>query len=82
MAENGGGAVSLLGGAGFRSNTMWPGPRPTAVPIGILMHRAVWPQYTNVANIGVLWPNGFYVTDRTYRHTYTGQLSDGIGRTV
>ena len=53
-AENGGGAVPLLGGAGSPSNTMWPGPRPTCMPSFILIHPTVWPQYTNV-------------TDRTYR---------------
>ena len=30
-------------GAGSSSNTMWPGPRPTSVPIGILMHPTVLP---------------------------------------
>ena len=25
------------------THTMWPGPRPTSLPIGILIHRAVWP---------------------------------------
>jgi len=29
------------GEAGSRSNTMWPGPRSTSVPSGVL---AVWPQ--------------------------------------
>jgi len=38
--------------AGSPSNTMWPGPRPTSLPSGILIHPTVWPQYTN------------YVTDR------------------
>jgi len=33
------------GGAGSPSNTMWPGPRPTYVPSGILIHPAVWPHY-------------------------------------
>jgi len=32
------------GGAGSPSNTMSPGPRPTFVPSGILIHPAVWPQ--------------------------------------
>ena len=27
----------FLGGAGFPSNTMWTGPRPTSVPSGILI---------------------------------------------
>jgi len=26
------------------SNTMWPGPRPTSVSGGILIHATVWPQ--------------------------------------
>jgi len=30
------------GGAGSPSNTMWPGPRPTSLPNGILIHPAVW----------------------------------------
>jgi len=34
-----------FGGAGSPSNTMWPGPRPTSVPSGILVHPAVWLQY-------------------------------------
>jgi len=46
--------------AGSLSNTMWPGPRPTFVPIGILIHPTVWPQYTNVL-------------DRTDRTEKTGQ---------
>jgi len=41
------GAVPLLGrAAGFRSNTMWPG---RGLPSGMLIHPAVWPQYTNVS---------------------------------
>jgi len=37
-----------LGGGLFPSwgNTMWPGPRPTFVPSGILIHPAIWPQQT------------------------------------
>ena len=47
----GGGAVPLFtGGAGSPSNTMWPGPRPTSAPSGILIHPTVWPQYTNVTD--------------------------------
>jgi len=43
------GAVPLWGGgAGSPSNTMWPGPRPTSMPSFILIHRTVWPQFTNV----------------------------------
>ena len=38
-------AVPHLGeGAGFSSNTMWPGPRPTSAPSFILIHRTVCPQ--------------------------------------
>jgi len=28
--------------AGSRSNTIWPGPRPTSIPNGILIYPAVW----------------------------------------
>ena len=50
---------------GSPSNTMPPGPRPTSVRSGILIHPAVWPQYTNV-------------TDRQTRQI--GQRSRSIGR--
>jgi len=44
-----GAAVPLsMGGAGSPSNTISPGPRPTSVPSGILIHPTIWPQYTNV----------------------------------
>jgi len=46
---------------------VWPGPRPTSLPSGILIHPTVWSQYTNV-------------TDR--QTGQTGQRSDSIGRTV
>jgi len=40
-----GATVPLLeGGNGSPSNTMWLGPRHTAVPSGILIHPAVWLQ--------------------------------------
>ena len=29
-----------------RLTQLWPGPRSTSVPSGILIHRAVWPQQT------------------------------------
>ena len=37
------GAVSLFRreGAGFPSNTMWPGPRPISVPSGTMIHQPV-----------------------------------------
>jgi len=43
------------GGAGSRSNTMWPGPRPTSGPSGILIHPAVLPQWTWAEKWGLLW---------------------------
>jgi len=44
-----GAAVCLFwGGAGSPSNTLWPGPRPTATPTWI--HPSIWPQYTNVTD--------------------------------
>jgi len=36
--------VPLLGVVGSPSNTMLSGPRPTSLPIGILIHPAVWLQ--------------------------------------
>jgi len=45
--------LSVGKAAGFLPNTMSPGPRPTsvpAVPSGILIHPAFWPQYTNVTD--------------------------------
>ena len=43
--------------AGSPSNTMPPGPRLTSVPSGILVHPAVWAQYTWAENGGcyALW---------------------------
>ena len=40
----------LFGGGWVPSNTMSPGPRPTSVPSGILIHQAVWPQQTWAKN--------------------------------
>ena len=31
--------------AGTLSSTMWPGPRFTAIPSGVFIHPAIWPQY-------------------------------------
>jgi len=63
------GAVPLWGGgAGFPSNTMWPGPGPTCKPSFILIRPTVWLQCTNV-------------TDRQTGQT-DRQRSDSIGRTV
>ena len=44
------------GGAGSPSNTVSRGPRSTSVPSGILMHPAVWPQYTWAEKWGLLCP--------------------------
>ena len=62
-----GGCCAPFGGAGSPSNTMWQGPRSTSIPSFILIHPAIWPQYTNV-------------TDRTDRQT--GQRSNSTGRSV
>jgi len=48
------GAAPLFGGAGSPCNTMWPGPMPTFVPSGILIHPAVWPQQTWAGNWGAV----------------------------
>ena len=66
--EIGGCAPLGEGGARSPSNTMWPGSRPTCTPSFIVIHRTVWPQYTNV-------------TDRTNRQTER-QRSDSTGRTA
>jgi len=44
MAEKWGLLCPSPWGAGPPSNTMWPGPRPTAVPSGILIYPTVWSQ--------------------------------------
>ena len=67
-----GAAVSLLWGSWVPSNTLWPGPRPTSVTSGTLIHPTIWPQYTNV-------------TDRQTDRDRTGQdrqQSESIGLTV
>ena len=54
MGRKLGRAVPLLLGvrveARSPSNTVWPGPRPTCIPSGILDHSTVWPQYTKVTD--------------------------------
>jgi len=45
--------LSVGRGAGFLSNTMSTGSRPTSVPTvpsGMLIHPTFWPQYTNVTD--------------------------------
>jgi len=62
------GACTFFGGgeAGSPTNTMWPGPRPTSVPSGILIHPAVWPQQTWAENGGALCPFGGLGPHLTY----------------
>ena len=55
-----GAAVPLLGAAGFPSNTMWSGLRPTSLPSGVLIHPIVWPQYTNVTANKVVHIGGVF----------------------
>jgi len=45
-----------MGGAGSLSNTTTLGPRPTSVPSGILIHAAVWSQYTWAKKWGAAVP--------------------------
>jgi len=53
--KSGGGLLCpLFGGSWSQSNTMSPGPRPTSLPSGVLVHPAVWPQQTWVEN----WEEG------------------------
>jgi len=52
----GGCCAPFRGGRWFPSNSMWPEPRPTSVPSGILIHPAVWPQQTWTENWGLLCP--------------------------
>jgi len=40
-------------GSIFPSNTKSPGPRPTSIPSGIVIHPAVWPQWTLAENWGL-----------------------------
>ena len=52
-----GAAVPLSGvGSWLPCNTMRPGPRPTFVPSGILIHPDVWPQQTWAENWRGLCP--------------------------
>ena len=48
--ENWAGCAPFGGGAGSPSNTMWPGPRPTSTPSGILIYPTISPQYTNITD--------------------------------
>jgi len=46
--RSGEGLLLLWWRAGSPCNTVWPGPWPTSMPSFIMIHPAVWPQYTNV----------------------------------
>jgi len=46
MGRKVGAGVFFPWGSWIPLNTMWPGPRTTSVPNGILIHSAVWPQWT------------------------------------
>ena len=50
MGRKEGGCCAPFRGAGSPSNTKSPGPRPTFIPSGILIHPAVWPQRTWTEN--------------------------------
>jgi len=49
----GGGCAVFYGGDESPSNTKSPGPRPTSISSGILVHPAVWPQRTLAENWGL-----------------------------
>ena len=53
MSRKDGCCCAPFGGAGSPSNAVWPGPRSTSVPSGILIHPAVWPQRTWAKNWGL-----------------------------
>ena len=65
MPKSGGSAMPLSVGkaAGFLSNTMSLGTRPTSVPMvpsGILIRPTFWPQYTNVTGRQDIGPIAAY----------------------
>jgi len=48
-----GAAVPLSQAGWVPSNTKSPGPRPTSIPSGILIHPAIWPQQIWAENWGL-----------------------------
>jgi len=51
--EGGGASVPFLRVlVGTPSSTMWPGPKSTAVPSGVFIHPAIWPQYRRGPKLG------------------------------
>jgi len=70
------------GRAGSPSNTMWPGPRPTSVPSGILIHPSVWPQQTTTTTTSTTtvlrphvqdYPGEPVVPKETFTHVWPQQ---------
>ena len=54
MGQKFGGSTPFWeGGAGSPANTKSPGPRPTSIPRGILIHAAIWPQQIFAKNWGL-----------------------------
>jgi len=49
----GGSALFSVRGAGSPSNIKSPGPRPSSMPSGILIHTAIWPQQIWAENWGL-----------------------------
>jgi len=77
-------APFLGGGAGSSSNTMSPGPRPTSVPSGILIHPALWPQQTWAKNGGGLWLGSKPISIpsiQPFGHNTPTSQTDRIGQT-
>ena len=52
------GGCDPMGVAGSPSNTVFPGTRPTSLPSGILIHRAISPQRTRGRKLGTCAPFG------------------------
>jgi len=50
MGQNVGLPCPFPRGAASPSNTMPPGPKPTSVPSGVLVHQTIWPQYANATD--------------------------------
>jgi len=53
IRKEGGGCCALSQSAGTQSNAMWPGPRSTSGPSGVIVHPVVWPQNTRTEKCGL-----------------------------
>jgi len=53
IGRKAGDAVLLFRGGAGSHPTLWPGPRPTCIPSGILIHTTVWPKQTWAENWGL-----------------------------